>query len=162
MSTFGNRLRLLRSERGLYIYEMADALHHAKKTQEDYERDMKMPSIERAMEIANYFGCPLGWLLGEGKTFAYESTTEDFIKVVNAGFQAMAEQQKKSEWVSVKDRLPEAGERVLATDGAFVGEFYINKRGQWNRYNVNNHDLLMALDILFWMPMPKPPEEGTP
>lgn len=63
------------------------------------------------------------------------------------------------EWVSVKDALPERGERVLTTDGAFVGEMYINARGQWQRYNVNHHALLMALDILYWMPLPAPPKE---
>ena len=64
-----------------------------------------------------------------------------------------------NEWVSVKERLPEPGERVLATDCGFVGEFYINKRGQWQRYNVNCSELLMALDILYWMPLPKSPKE---
>ena len=59
------------------------------KTQEDYERDVKMPSIERAMEIASYFGCPLGWLLGDGDTFAYEITTEGFMRDVNNGFNAL-------------------------------------------------------------------------
>ena len=63
-----------------------------------------------------------------------------------------------NEWVSVYDRLPEPGERVLATDCGFVGEFYINKRGKWQRYNVNCSELLMALDILYWMPLPAPPE----
>ena len=64
-------------------------------------------------------------------------------------------------WVSVEERLPEPGERVLATDCGFVGEFYINKRGQWQRYNVNCSELLMALDILYWMPLPEPPgKEG--
>lgn len=62
-----------------------------------------------------------------------------------------------NEWVSVEDRLPEPGERVLATDCGFVGEFYINKRGKWQRYNVNCFELLMALDILYWMPLPAPP-----
>ena len=61
-------------------------------------------------------------------------------------------------WISVEDRLPPEGERVLATDGAFVGEMYINKRGKWQRYNVNDSALLMALDILWWMPLPEPPE----
>ena len=64
-----------------------------------------------------------------------------------------------NEWVSVYDRLPEPGERVLATDCGFVGEFYINKRGKWQRYNVNCSELLMALDILYWMPLPKIPKE---
>lgn len=67
-------------------------------------------------------------------------------------------------WIPVMDRLPEPGERVLASDGGFVGEFYINGRGQWQRYNVNSMSLsmslLMALDILWWMQLPEPPEEG--
>ena len=63
------------------------------------------------------------------------------------------------QWIPVTERLPEPGERVLATDGGFVGELYVNSRGQWKRYNVNDHSLLMALDILWWMPMPKPPKE---
>ena len=64
-----------------------------------------------------------------------------------------------NEWVSVEERLPEPGERVLATDCGFVGEFYINKRGKWQRYNVNCSELLMALDILYWMPLPESPKE---
>ena len=67
-----------------------------------------------------------------------------------------------NEWVSVYDRLPEHGERVLATDCGFVGEFYINKRGKWQRYNVNCSELLMALDILYWMPLPAPPDRRPP
>lgn len=63
-----------------------------------------------------------------------------------------------AEWISVYDKTPEQGERVLATDGAFVGEMYINKRGKWQRYNVNDSALMMALDILWWMPMPTAPE----
>lgn len=65
-----------------------------------------------------------------------------------------------SEWIDVEERLPTPGERVLATDGAFVGEMYINNKGQWQRYNVNSHSLLMALDILWWMPLPEPPKEA--
>ena len=67
-----------------------------------------------------------------------------------------------NEWVSVEDRLPEPVERVLATDCGFVGEFYINKRGKWQRYNVNCSELLMALDILYWMPLPAPPDSRPP
>ena len=67
----------------------------------------------------------------------------------------------QNEWVSVEERLPEPGERVLATDCGFVGEFYINKRGKWQRYNVNCSELLMALDILYWMPLPAPPDSRT-
>ena len=67
-----------------------------------------------------------------------------------------------NEWVSVDEKLPEPGKRVLATDCGFVGEFYINERGKWQRYNVNCSELLMALDILYWMPLPAPPDRRPP
>ena len=72
---------------------------------------------------------------------------------------AALREQEERRWIPVTERMPECGKRVLATDGGFVGEFYINKRGQWQRYNVNDYSLLMALDILFWMPMPEPTKE---
>ena len=78
---------------------------------------------------------------------------------VRKAVQNMPTLTPQNEWVSVYDRLPEPGERVLATGCGFVGEFYINKRGKWQRYNVNCSELLMALDILYWMPLPKSPKE---
>ena len=77
---------------------------------------------------------------------------------LSAVISALREQEERR-WIPVTERLPEQGERVLATDGGFVGELYVNSRGQWKRYNVNDHSLLMALDILWWMPMPQPPKE---
>ena len=82
------------------------------------------------------------------------SCIDDILDIIEA-FPTLTQ---PNEWVSVYDRLPEPGERVLATDCGFVGEFYINKRGKWQRYNVNCSELLMALDILYWMPLPAPPD----
>ena len=86
-----------------------------------------------------------------------ERILEKFLSAFDAGYTLTP----PNEWVSVEERLPEPGERVLATDCGFVGEFYINKRGQWQRYNVNCSELLMALDILYWMYLPKPPTKET-
>lgn len=61
-------------------------------------------------------------------------------------------------WIPCSKALPNTRERVLATDGVFVGEMCINKRGQWQRYNIANYETLMSLDILAWMPLPEPPE----
>lgn len=61
-------------------------------------------------------------------------------------------------WIPCGKALPNTRERVLATDGVFVGEMCINKRGQWERYNVTNYETLMSLDILAWMPLPEPPK----
>lgn len=79
--------------------------------------------------------------------------------VLNSVPAADVEPVRHGRWIPCSERLPEAGKRVLATDGGFVGEMYINQRRQWQRYDVVNHESLMALDILWWMPMPEPPEE---
>ncbi len=81
-------------------------------------------------------------------------------EALNMAISALREQEERR-WIPVTERLPEPGERVLATDGGFVGELYVNSRGQWQRYNVNDYSLLMALDIILWMPLPEPPKEGT-
>ena len=94
-----------------------------------------------------------------GHTHAPEVHYSD-LAFLSAAISALREQEERR-WIPVTERLPECGKRVLATDGGFVGEFYINKRGQWQRYNVNDSSLLMALDILFWMPLPEPPKEGV-
>ena len=92
-----------------------------------------------------------------------ERILSKFLEVFDAGGRLeMPTLTPPNEWVSVYDRLPEPGERVLATDCGFVGEFYINKRGKWQRYNVNCSELLMALDIVYWMPLPAPPDRRPP
>lgn len=88
-----------------------------------------------------------------------DKVASELLEQVLYDIQHMPTLTPQNEWVSVDEKLPEPGERVLATDCGFVGEFYINERGQWQRYNVNCHALLMALDILYWMPLPKSPKE---
>lgn len=88
-----------------------------------------------------------------GRTKAAQAVSDACILAV-----AALREQEERRWVPVEERLPETGKRVLATDGGFVGEFYVNSRGQWQRYNVNDLSLMMALDILWWMPLPEPPK----
>ena len=89
---------------------------------------------------------------------AESASLERYKEALSMAISALREREQRR-WIPVTERLPKRGELVLATDGGFVGEFYINKRGQWQRYNVNDYSLLMALDILFWMPLPEPPKE---
>ena len=67
-------------------------------------------------------------------------------------------------WISVKDELPDFGERVIVTDGAFVGEAYLNSKGKWIRYNgtaIGDGDVeqLLGIKITHWLPMPVPPKK---
>lgn len=99
-----------------------------------------------------------------GRAFA---DAEDVLDEAATALEQLRDESEKLKaqvprWIPVEERLPEPGERVLATDCGFVGEFYINKRGKWQRYNVNCSELLMALDILYWMPLPAPPDCRPP
>lgn len=53
-----------------------------------------------------------------------------------------------NEWVSVEERLPEPGERVLAENGSFVGEAYMASNGAWMRHDG------FPWEVDAWMPMP--------
>lgn len=39
-------------------------------------------------------------------------------------------------WISVNDRLPEPGDRVIFTTGSFTGEGWMSKNKVWIRKNV--------------------------
>ena len=74
--------------------------------------------------------------------------------------------EKAPQWVSVADRLPSPGARVLITDGVFAGEgFLAGKaffgRGEgtsWKRYSNIPWDKSMKTEITHWMPLPGAPE----
>ena len=59
-----------------------------------------------------------------------------------------------NEWVSVEERLPEPGGRVLAANGSFVGEAYLANNGAWMRHDG------FPWKVDCWVPMPdrRPPE----
>ena len=57
-------------------------------------------------------------------------------------------------WFSVKERLPEPGERVLYCYRGFVGEGYVTRSGEWERAGI-----WTRYYPSHWMPLPEPPEE---
>ena len=118
-------------------------------TREEAIRILDPKTTGKAISEIEYYG---GF---SGRTAAAQAVSDACILAV-----AAIREQEERRWIPVTARLPEPGERVLATDGGFVGELYVNRRGQWQRYNVNDYSLLMALDILWWMPLPEPPKEA--
>lgn len=68
--------------------------------------------------------------------------------------------EKVPQWVSVEERRPEPGKRVLATDGVFVGEAYRTSADTWRRYDgIAMRDCLGSI-VTYWMTLPGAPEEG--
>ncbi len=71
--------------------------------------------------------------------------------------------EKVPQWISVEDadRRAPAGQRVIATDGVFVGEAYRTSADSWRRYD----DYSLWYDatgrtVTHWMQFPETPEEG--
>lgn len=61
-------------------------------------------------------------------------------------------------WISVKDELPDFGERVIVTDGVFVGEAYLKSNRKWTRYYGEDIGELFG-NMTHWLPMPVPPKK---
>lgn len=60
---------------------------------------------------------------------------------------------QRFQWIPVTERLPDEGERVLASDGVFVGESYLDSFGIWRRsYGVFWR--VIGGPITHWMPLP--------
>ena len=66
-------------------------------------------------------------------------------------------QKDAAKWISVKERLPEAGARVLVAVGA-VFEAYIDDAGVWQRYYSSPMKDVLG-EPTHWMPLPPSPEE---
>ena len=67
--------------------------------------------------------------------------------------------EKVPQWISVEERRPEPGKRVLATDGVFVGEAYRTSADTWRRYDgIAMRDCLGSI-VTHWMSLPEATEE---
>ena len=68
-----------------------------------------------------------------------------------------------NEWVSVEDAVPDSGERVLATDGIFVGEAYRTSADSWHRHTgFPWRDGVTGRTVKYWMLLPAPPDRRPP
>lgn len=82
----------------------------------------------------------------------------DIIERLTAENAALRE--KVPRWISVDDRHPKPGTRVLATDGVFVGEAYRTSADTWRRYDgIAMRDCIGSV-VTHWIPLPESPEEG--
>lgn len=66
--------------------------------------------------------------------------------------------EKVPRWISVDDRHPKPGTRVLATDGVFVGEAYRTSADTWRRYDGIAMRDCIGSAVTHWMPLAEAPE----
>lgn len=65
------------------------------------------------------------------------------------------ELREKQQWISVTERLPAEGMRVLAaTEGVFSGEAYLSCEGVWMRSYGVVWVSLVDMPVTHWMPLP--------
>ena len=96
---------------------------------------------------------------GEGEIVCYDPlklAAADLIERLTAENAALRE--KVPQWISVEDRHPKTGTRVLATDGVFVGEAYRTSADTWRRYDgIAMRDCIGSV-VTHWMPLPEAPK----
>ena len=104
-------------------------------------------------------------LTAENAALRKEIEWKDMVIALAQREQAKAEaegdklREKVPQWISVDDRHPKPGTRVLATDGVFVGEAYRTSADTWRRYDgIAMRDCIGSI-VTHWMPLPEAPEE---
>ena len=88
--------------------------------------------------------------------------SEEQIETIVKALQSMNPQSKVGEWISVEDKMPEKGEKVLCTlDDEFYDEGEIKILYLTNSYSgemmwVDGYIGTENYDVCAWMPLPKP------
>lgn len=97
MSTFGSRLRSLRSQRGLTQKDFSKLLQLSESAIGMYERDQREPSLELVRRMADFFEVSIDYILGrdhyvsEGRSrySAAEHWTEEERELADAFIQTI-------------------------------------------------------------------------
>lgn len=103
-------------------------------------------------------------LTAENAALCKEIEWKDMVIALAQRKQAEAEaerdalREKVPRWISVDDRHPKHGTRVLATDGVFVGEAIYALDGRWSGYGGGILRDCLGSVITHWMPLPETPE----
>ena len=107
------------------------------------------------------FGLPCEKCPVVGKKDCFEEVNTEAAELIERlTAENAALREKVPQWISVEERRPEPGKRVLATDGVFVGEAYRTSADTWRRYDgIAMRDCLGSI-VTHWMPLPEAQEEG--
>ncbi len=79
MLNIGNKITLLRKEKGWSQGYLAEQIEASREIIGKYERNENSPSLEMAFKMAKAFGVTVDFLLGEGEYSSYDQDTIDRI-----------------------------------------------------------------------------------
>lgn len=82
MLNIGNKISLLRKEKGWSQGDLAEHISASREIIGKYERNENLPSLEMALKMAKAFGVTVEFLLGEGEYSSYDQDTIDRIKSI--------------------------------------------------------------------------------
>jgi len=80
MLNIGNKISLLRKEKGWSQGDLAEQIAASREIIGKYERNENSPSLEMALKMAKAFGVTVDFLLGEGEYSSYDKDTVERIK----------------------------------------------------------------------------------
>ena len=89
--TLGQKIKKLRTEKGLTQKDLADDIHVTFQTVSKWENDENEPDVSTIRELAKLFGCTLDYLLSEEeeiKTNIKENNEDEKIEENNAPIEA--------------------------------------------------------------------------
>ena len=110
MATFGERLRILREEKGITQIDLAKYLSLANSTVSQYEADKRDPDSAMLQKLAEYFDVTLDYLMGRSGIRNPELFTDpDVISLARARQKMTPEQRAKWDRIN-KEIFPEAFE----------------------------------------------------
>ena len=72
----GQKIKLLRTENGLYQQDLADILQVSKSTVAMWETNKREPDLVMISKIASYFGVTVDWLTGKSPFRSLQNATE--------------------------------------------------------------------------------------
>jgi transcriptional regulator with XRE-family HTH domain len=93
----GETLKTLRSQKGLNQEQMGDALHISRSSYANYENGIRLPSLELACEMADYFQIPLRKLIFGLEDFEelIENFPSEYHEFLKAYIQLPSDAQKE-------------------------------------------------------------------
>jgi transcriptional regulator with XRE-family HTH domain len=103
MSTFSERLRMLREREKITLDELAIKIHSTKSTLSRYENNKRIPNIEFVERVANFFNVTSDYLLGRTDKPNLELINRNLPQeLIDAGIQAI----KVFKGLKVEDLTP--------------------------------------------------------